>query len=89
MANHKSALKRIRQSEQARLRNKHNRTKMKSFVKRVQEALDAKDADAAKTALSEAIPMIDKAATKGAIKKQTASRKISRLSKAVHLLATT
>ncbi len=88
MATHKSALKRMRQSEQARLRNKHHRTRMKSVVKKIQEALDSKDVDAAKAALAEAIPMIDKAASKGAIKKETASRKIGRLSKAVHKLAT-
>ncbi|MCK4508851.1 MAG: 30S ribosomal protein S20 [Desulfuromonadales bacterium] len=86
MANHKSAAKRNRQNAVKRARNTHIRTTMRNLVKQVREAVTAEDKDAAKTALTKALPYIDKTATKGVIKKATASRKISRLSKLVNTL---
>ena len=88
VANHKSAIKRHRQSEKRRERNRARKSRMKTYVKKVQTALEAKDPTQAKTALHEAIPEIARAATKGAIKKKTASRKISRLARALHKLTT-
>jgi small subunit ribosomal protein S20 len=86
LANHKSALKRNKQSAVRTARNTHIRSTMRTYVKQVREAIAAGDSDAAKVALERAVPYIDKAATKGVIHKATASRKISRLSKLVGAL---
>ena len=87
MAHHKSALKRIKQNKVKNARNKHVRSTLKTFIKRVREAVESKDANAAKEALAAAIPVIDKAATKGVIHKATSSRSVSRLTKLVNTLA--
>ena len=79
MANHKSALKRARQNENRRLRNKGVKTRVKSAVKAVRTAGD----DAA-AKLDEAKSVIDKAAKRGVIHKRTAARSISRLAKHVN-----
>ncbi|PHR23939.1 MAG: 30S ribosomal protein S20 [Desulfotalea sp.] len=84
MANHKSAEKRNRQAQAARLRNKMNRTKMKTAIRKLDEAVVAGAADEAKTALHEATIVIAKTASKGTIHKKNASRKISRLAKRVN-----
>ena len=83
MANIKSAEKRHRQSLKHRARNTHWRSHVKSAVKRVREALEAKDPAKAKDALKAAETTLKKAATKGAIHARNASRHISRLAKAV------
>ena len=87
MANHKSALKRIKQTEKRTDRNKHVRSTLRTFIKRVREAVATKDQEAAKTALALAIPVIDGAATKGIIHSSNASRNVSRLTKLVNTLA--
>ena len=84
MANHKSALKRDRQSKVRRLRNRINKTKMKSAVGRVEEAVEAGSEDQAREALQKAATVIQKTASKGSIHKKTASRKVSRLTKMVN-----
>ncbi len=84
MANHKSAEKRDRQAKIRRLRNRMNKSAMKTVVRQVEEALVAGSEDQAKVALQAAIPMIYKTATKGTIHKKTASRKVSRLTKRVN-----
>lgn len=84
MANHKSALKRIRQNEKRRLANKAVRTRVRGMIKDVRQAVDAGDAEQAQTALQAVVPAIDKAASKGVLHRKTASRRISRLSKAVN-----
>ena len=89
MANHKSAIKRHAQSLKRRFRNKQRKTMIKTFVKRVKEAIAKKDIERATEALKRAIPIIDKAASKGAIPKKRASRKISRLSRQVYSLKNT
>ena len=86
MANHASALKRARQNEKRRVRNKAVRTRMRGAIKSVRQALEAKDQEAAREALKAAEPIIDKAASKGVLPKRTAARKISRLAKQVHTL---
>ena len=88
MAIHKSAIKRAKQNKDRNLRNKANRTQVKNLIKRVRATIDEKSPEAAKTALAEAIPVIDKAAQKGAIHRSTASRKISLLTKQVNALGT-
>ena len=79
MANHKSALKRARQNEQRRLRNKTTKTKVKNIVKDVRLAGGKESNETVLNKLNQAQSIIDKAAKKGVIHKKTASRKISRL----------
>ena len=86
MANHKSALKRIKQNEKKNLRNKHVRSTLRTFIKRVREAVDVKDITVAKEALAAAIPVIDAAASKGVIHRSNASRNVSRLTRLVNTL---
>ncbi len=84
MANHKSAEKRDRQSKIRRLRNRMNKSAMKTAVRQVEEALAAGSEEQAKIALQSAIPVIYKTATKGSIHKKNAARKVSRLTKRVN-----
>ena len=87
MANIKSAKKRILVAETRAARNKAIRSKVKTYVKKVEVAIIAGDKAAAQAALVAAISEIDKATTKGVYHKNTASRKVSRLSKAVNAMA--
>jgi small subunit ribosomal protein S20 len=84
MANHKSALKRDRQSKVRRLRNRVNKTKMKSSVEQLEAAVEAGSEEQAVKALQNATAVIQKTASKGSIHRKTASRKISRLAKSVN-----
>lgn len=84
MANHKSAIKRHKQSLQRAARNRSNRTRMKNAVKAVRAAVLEKDAAKAEAAFVQATSVLDKTASKGAIHWKTAARKISRLAKAVN-----
>ena len=68
-------------------RNKSIKSAVKTSIKKVEVAIEAKDKEAATVALQNAISTIDKAATKGVYHKNTAARKVSRLSKAVNTLA--
>ncbi len=86
MAHHKSALKRIKQNEKKTERNKHVRSTLRTFIKRVREAVAAKDPARAKESLAAAIPVIDSAASKGVIHRSNASRNVSRLSRLVNTL---
>ena len=87
MANIKSAKKRILVAETRAARNKAIRSKVKTVVKKVEAAVAAGDQAAAQAALLVATSEIDKACTKGVYHKNTASRKVSRLSKAVNGMA--
>jgi len=84
VANHKSAEKRNRQSQVRRIRNRANRTRMRNAIKSVDAAIVAGSQEDAQTALSKAIPVIAKTASKGTIHKKNASRKVSRLTKRVN-----
>ena len=84
MANHKSAIKRDRQSKVRRLRNRMYKSRMKTVIRRVEEALVAGAEDQAKEALALAVPVIQKTAGKGTIHKKNASRKVSRLTRRVN-----
>ena len=84
MANHKSALKRARQSETKRLNNKATKTRVKNVVKDVRTVAADAENDQAVSTLNQAKSTIDKAAKQGVIHKRTAGRKISRLSKLVN-----
>ena len=81
MANHKSALKRARQNELKRLRNKSTKTRIKHIVKDVRSSVGETSVDDLALKLNTAQSAIDKAAKKGVIHKRTAARKISRLTK--------
>lgn len=81
MANIKSQIKRNRQSELARQRNKAYRSALKTRLKAFTTTLEAGDKDAAAEAYREAARSLDKAATKGVIHKNTAANKKSRLAK--------
>ncbi|MCF6289709.1 MAG: 30S ribosomal protein S20 [Desulfobacterales bacterium] len=88
MANHKSALKRVRQSQLRRERNKANRTRVKNAVKAVDAAVEIdKSVEKARSSLKAAIPVIAGVAAKGTFHKKTAARKISRLTRRVNKLA--
>ena len=87
LANIKSAKKRILVAETRAARNKAIRSKVKTACKKVEAAIAAGDKSAAQAALLAATSEIDKAASKGVYHDNTASRKVSRLSKAVNTLA--
>jgi len=87
LANIKSAKKRVLVIETKTARNKAIKSRVKTYIKKVDVAIAANDKAAAQAALKEAISEINKAASKGVYHKNTASRKISRLSLAVNKLA--
>lgn len=87
MANIASARKRIRQTAKRTERNVARRSRMRTFIKKVETAIGAGDAETAREALRLAQPEIQRAASRGAVHKNTASRKISRLSKHVKNLS--
>ena len=84
MANIKSAKKRILVNQTKAARNKSIKSSVKTAIKKVELAVEQNDAEAAKAALPNAISAIDRAETKGVYHKNNASRKVSRLSKAVN-----
>ena len=79
MANIRSQMKRNRQNERRRLRNKHGRSEAKTATRRALEAAETGDADAAATAMQQAQSAIDRAVAKGIINPRTAARRKSRL----------
>jgi len=87
LANHKSALKRARQSEIRRMRNKSYRTRVNNVTKQVRLADGESSGETITTKLNIAKSVIDIAAKKGIIHKKTAARKISRLSKFTNTVA--
>lgn len=87
MANIKSAKKRIKVIETKTLRNKAIKSKVKTLVKKVESAVAASDKELATTCLNDASVAISKACSKGIYHKNTAARKISRLTKAVNSIA--
>ena len=87
MANIKSAKKRILVTKTKEERNKAIRSSVKTAVKKVYTAIDANDAEAAKSALLNASSVIDKGTRKGVYHKNYAARKVSRLSLAVNKMS--
>ena len=84
MANIKSAKKRVLVNKRNYDRNKSIKSSVKTAIKKVEAAVAAGDKEAAQAALLAATSTIDKAATKGVYHKNNASRKVSRLAKAVN-----
>ena len=79
MPNHKSAEKRVRQSENRRVINRGNRSKVRTYIKKVRAALDSGKSDEIQSVLPETISVIDKAVQKGVMHKNAAARYKSRL----------
>jgi len=85
LANHKSALKRAKQSEVRRLRNRARKTRMKNVIKSLEDALRS-NPELAQERLRDAISTIDRTAQKGVIHRNKAARKISRLTSRVNAI---
>jgi small subunit ribosomal protein S20 len=83
---HKSTIRRARQAETRRARNRTTLNTVKAFIKKTLAAVEEKNADEAATALREASSAIGRATAKGVIKRNTASRRISRLTLRVNAL---
>ena len=86
MANSKSAKQRVIVAERNRVRNQAVKTRVKTMAKKVLATVEDQNLEAAKVALSVAYKELDKAVTKGIIKKNTASRKKARLAAKVNSL---
>lgn len=86
MANNASSRKRIRQTATRTLRNNARRSRLRTFVKSVEQAIAGGDKSAAATALRAAQPEMQRAVGKGVIKLNTISRKLSRLSARIKAL---
>ncbi|MGB0497178.1 MAG: 30S ribosomal protein S20 [Rubricella sp.] len=87
MANSPSAKKRVRQTLRRTEVNKARRSRIRTFIRKVEDALAKGDASAAAQALKEAQPEIMRGVTKGVMHKNTASRKVSRLAHRVKALS--
>jgi small subunit ribosomal protein S20 len=87
MANIKSSIKDIKRIARNHARNQAVKSRMKTYIKYAEEALNAKDADRIQTALKDALSEIDRAATKGVIHPNTAARKKSSLQRRAAALA--
>jgi small subunit ribosomal protein S20 len=86
MANHKSAEKRIRQTAKRTAINRARKSRVRTFVKKVEIAIAAGDGEGARSALRLAQPELHRATTKGVLHKNTVARKLSRLAKQINAL---
>jgi small subunit ribosomal protein S20 len=86
LANIKSAIKRNRQNEKRRVRNRVFRGRARTMVKKARTAIETGDADTARLATLEAISALDKAAAKGILHKNNAARRKSRLMRQMAVL---
>ena len=86
MANHKSALKRIRQNKKRRLRNRVRKTRIKNLIKGVESAVAEKSYDNAQAAFLAAQKYIDKIGRTPTLHRKTAARKVARLARLVNSL---
>ncbi len=76
-----SNLKRVRQAEKRRLRNQSAKSKIKTYITKLESAIKEKDKEKVESILKDSIKIISSSASKGIIHKNTASRKISRITK--------
>jgi len=86
MANHKSAEKRIRQTEKRTATNRARRSRIRTFTKKVEEAIATGDKNAAQAAFKDAQPELHRGVTKGVLHKNTVARKLSRLNARIKAL---
>ena len=87
MANHKQTKKRKRQTMKITVRNRHFRSTVRTYIKSVRAMIEAGEAAPAQDALKAAVKNLDRAVTKGIMKRETASRTISRLTLSVNKLS--
>jgi small subunit ribosomal protein S20 len=87
VANFPQSRKRARQSAKARKHNASLRSMVRTYIKKVVAAIEAKDLEAAKAAYTQAVPVIDRIADKGIIHKNKAARHKSRLNDGIKKLA--
>jgi small subunit ribosomal protein S20 len=87
MANTDSARKRIRQTKTRTIRNQARKSRMRTFVKKVETALASGDRNAADAALRAAQPEMQRAANKGVVHRNTVARKLSRLAARIHAIS--
>jgi len=87
MANTSSAKKAVRKIERRTAVNRSRRSMMRTFIRKVEEVIASGDSAAAQAALSAAEPIMMRAAQKGVVHKNTASRRVSRLTRSVKALA--
>ena len=87
MAHHRSAKKRIRQTEKRTAVNRSRMSRIKTFVRKVEDALAKGDVGTAQAAFRDAEPELRRGVSKGVLHLNTASRKLSRLSRRVKALA--
>jgi small subunit ribosomal protein S20 len=87
VANHPSSWKRMRQNERRRARNRAFRSKVKTRVKRVLEAVNTANSELAHQALKDATSVLHKSASKGVHHRNTVARKVSRLARKVNSLS--
>jgi small subunit ribosomal protein S20 len=87
VANIKSQIKRIRTNEKARQRNKAVKSELKTYVRRVREAVEAGDKETATTALQKASRKLDKAVSKGVIHRNQAANRKSKLARQIDKLS--
>ncbi len=86
MANHASSKKRIRRNKRAALVNKNRMSRIRTFLKKVEEAIESGKHDDAHAALRNAQPELYRGVSKGILKKNTVARKMSRLSSRIKAL---
>jgi len=86
MPHHKSAEKRLRQTEKRTVINRSRLSRVRTFVKRVETAIASGDREAAQSALRLAQPELHRATTKGVLHKNTVARKLSRLATRINTL---
>ena len=87
MANMASAEKRVRQSQKRRARNRSYRSHLRTEIKKLRQAVEAGDAETAKTLLPTTLSVVDRIAKHGVIHRNAAARTKSRLSRAVAALS--
>ena len=86
MPHHKSAEKRLRQTEKRTAVNRARMSRVRTFVKKVEVAIESGDKAAAQTAFKDAQPELHRATTKGVLHRNTVARKLSRLSTRINAL---
>jgi small subunit ribosomal protein S20 len=83
MAHSRQAKKRVRQTQRRTLANKTRMSRVRTFIRRVETAIAGGDHEAARAALRAAQPEIMRGVSKGVLKRNTAARRVSRLSRQV------
>ena len=87
MPHHKDAIKRLKQNDNRRNRNKHFRTKMRGQIKQLRSIIDSGNVEEAQESLKATVSVIHRVTSKGVTHKNQAARKIARLNSAVKALA--